>query len=126
MKRLYKQRVNDIAYCERELKRAAMNAEKECIQKIKEFQSYRKKMRRAMEAQDGDERGDEEEYGNALKAELEKLENSLMHTEMSLQQVLNSGTETFKDKLNQNLKTCKEDHVRKFFDLSLELIENYN
>ena len=70
MKKLYKDRVNDIAYCERELKKAAVRAEKECILKIKAFQSYRKKMRRAIESQDNDERGDEEEYGNDLIVEL--------------------------------------------------------
>ena len=31
MKHLYHNRVNDIAFCERELKKAAINAEKECI-----------------------------------------------------------------------------------------------
>ena len=84
MKSLYHQRVNDIHFCERELKKATLKAEKECIEQIKAFQSYRKKMRRQLDAL-GDERGDEEEYGVTLKEELDKLEAGVMHTEMSLQ-----------------------------------------
>lgn len=63
MKVLYHQRVNDMAFCERELKKAAAKTEKDCIQLIKTFLSYRKKMRREIESKDENERGDEEEYG---------------------------------------------------------------
>ena len=72
-----------------------------------------------------EDRGDEEEYGMELKAELDKLENSLMHTEMSLQQVLNAGTETFVDRVNLNVKQCKE-HGNAFFEEAGMYIEQYN
>ena len=76
MKQLYRDRVNDIEFCERELKKAAAKAEKDCILEIKTFQSYRKKMRRKIEAKNEGER-DEEEYGQTLKRELEGLEDQL-------------------------------------------------
>lgn len=104
MKMLYSQRVNDIAYCERELKKAAARAEKDCIQEIKKYQSYRKKMRREIESKVENERGDEEEYGQTLLDELEKLESRLMHIEMSLQQKLNEGTDVFNDRVQSNYK----------------------
>lgn len=99
MKSLYMTRVNDIAYCERELKNAAAKAEKDCVKEIKEFQSYRKKERRVIEGKDIQERGDEDEYGLMLLARLEKLENRLMEVEMSLQQKLNEGYTIFEERM---------------------------
>jgi hypothetical protein len=99
MKALYMTRVNDIAYCERELMNAAAKAEKDCVKEIKEFQSFRKKERRIIEGKDIQERGDEDEYGLMLLARLDKLENRLMEVEMSLQQKLNEGYTIFEDRL---------------------------
>ena len=83
MKDCYKERKSIIDYCTRELKKAAALAEKTSIQLIRDYQKYRKRMRNDMEAK-GEERGDEDEYGEELKAELTKLQGRLMDVEMGL------------------------------------------
>lgn len=60
-----------------------------------------------------------------LKSELEKLESGLMHIEMSLQQVLNAGTDTFAERVTGNLKSCKE-FANAFFEDANGFVEQYN
>lgn len=73
IKQLYNQKENTIQYCERELRKEQLSAEKRCIDEIKKFQKFRKRARAELEAR-GEDRGDEEEYGNMLKDELKNLE----------------------------------------------------
>ena len=74
-------------YCERELRKEQLAAEKRCIEEIKKFEKYKKRAAAELEAL-GDDRGDEDEYGNMLKGELKNLETRLMDIEMSLKAVL--------------------------------------
>lgn len=98
IKMLYNKKENTILYCERELSKEQISAEKRCIDEIKKFQKFRKRAQTELDAR-GDDRGDEEEYGNMLKDELKNLETQLMDIEMSLKAVLLLSTNAFKEKV---------------------------
>jgi len=69
MKSLYDLRMDIIAYCERDLKKATQLAEKKSVDEITKFQKYKKRKIAEFEGQ-GENRGDEDEFGNELRAEL--------------------------------------------------------
>ena len=113
IKRLYGDKQNTIMYCERELKKEQLSAEKRCIDEIKAFQKYRKRESAKFEAL-GDERGEEDEYGDMLKSELKNLETRLMDIEMSLKAVLLLSTAGFREKvvlINNEIKTKTDEFI---------------
>ena len=110
-------------YCERELKKATQVAEKKSVNEISQFQKYKKRKIAEQEAK-GEDRGDEEEFGAELRAELESLKGKLMDIEMSLNQVLAAAIEVFRERVKGNIeqaKTATED----FFKIVAAQVEEY-
>ena len=76
-----------IKYCERELRKEELLAEKKSIELIRDYQSLKKRQFRYMEALE-DKAGEIDEYEKKMLKAVEDLEEELMNIEMVLQDAL--------------------------------------
>ena len=125
IKQLYNKKDNTIQYCERELRKEQLAAEKRCIEEIKRFQKYRKRAKAEMTERQVEEKVDEDEYGDMLKGELNQMETNLMDIEMCLKAVLLTATQQFKEKvnaINNDIRTKTDEFIQHV----KELAETFN
>lgn len=85
-------------YCEKVLREAELNAEKESITLISDFQG--KKKHKMRELEEHDSKADVlDEYQEEITVWVDLLEDDLMTIEMRLQDALAVATDNFKEKV---------------------------
>jgi hypothetical protein len=87
-----------IKYCERELRKEELQAEKKSIELIRDYQSLKKRQYRYMESLE-DKAGEIDDYEKKMVKAVEDLEEELMNIEMVLQDALQIATDKFKEKV---------------------------
>lgn len=103
---IHRVKKNTIQFCMKELREEELGSEKRSIERIQEFESFRKHKLRDLIKMD-QKLEYLADYENELLTRVDTLEDDLMGFEMSLQEALQTAVDKFKEKVNANIGDMK-------------------
>ena len=106
MIKLHHEKVRIITYCEQVLHEAERDAERESIKLIQAFESKKKNIYRKIDSQKSTE--DLHQYEDALKEDINVLEDELIQVEMRLQEQLQESTANYEDRVKRVINEMQQ------------------